>query len=156
MFSKDEAKQLTTTFWTTFGQISQSKRVAEGRTKKWLTHRTGIAAVSLRFEANRRWAQVGIEIIGRTPNEQNRYYNKFLSLREMLDEAFQQQLIWDPDYPLLYGNSCCRIYCQIKDVSTYNKNTWPAIFAFFYEKMTLLEDFFLEYKEFIQEVDSEE
>ena len=151
MFSKDEAKKIRQHFWTTFGKISARKKEAEGKDKKWITYHTGINAINLKFDFTRKLAMVGIDIECDSLKEQDKYYNRLLGLRKILDSSFPEPLIWNEDFELENGKYIARIYRKLEDVSIYNKQSWPRVFQFFYDNMLIIEQFYLDYRDIIKD-----
>ncbi len=58
----------------------------------------------------------------------------------------------DEFYVLDNGKVISRIWVTKTNVSIFNKNSWPDIFAFFVEKMSAFEMFYYEYEDFIKDV----
>jgi hypothetical protein len=121
-----------------------------GQSKKWITHDTGINAVSLKFDATPKYAIVAIDIDTKNIEDQDRYFSKFISLKTLLEESFPSPLIWEEDFQLENDKYISRIYTEIKEVSIYNKESWPEIFNFFFTNMIALEEFYLDYIDVIK------
>lgn len=150
MFSKEESKKIKKEFWTKFGRFSQRKRTKLGLSKRWISHYTGIHDLSLKFDFERKKAIVGIEISGNKLNEE-KYYDKLLSLKTILDESFKVNPEWNPQYELPDGKIVIKIYHLLEDVNIHDKNCWPKVFNFFFEHMIIYESFYLEYMEYIKD-----
>ncbi len=153
MYGKEEAKQLRKDFWTTFGQISKTKRMALGKSRSWITYNTGINEVYLKFEASRKSAIVAIDIDSKHEYRRERFYERFLAFKNILNDEFDNELNWDSDYLLEDGRSISRIYIEKTGISFYNKEEWGVFFEFFFDNMIKLEDFYLEYKDIIARKD---
>ena len=142
MFSKQEAQQLRTEFWITFGKSFP---------RKWLLYDTKIKDFSFKFYADNKKAEVSIDIEMKDELFRNAYYEKIWSLEEMLKEEvdlFQKEEF----YTLENGKIISRIWVTLDNVSVFNKNTWRQIFEFFVEKMEAYERFYYEYEDFIKDV----
>jgi len=63
-------------------------------------------------------------------------------------------LVFEKNYTLENGKTISRIWVEKTGVGFSNKNTWDAIFDFFNENMHALEMFYLEYDEFIKDVEN--
>lgn len=142
MFTKQEAQQLRTEFWIAFGKSFP---------RKWLLYDTKVKDFSFKFYADKKKAEVSLDIEMKDELFRNAYYEKIWSLEEMLKEEiadFQK----DEFYTLENGKVIARIWVTKENVSVLNKNTWQEIFEFFVEKMTGFENFYFEYEDFIKDV----
>lgn len=145
MYSKEENKQLVLEFWSEFKKYSKRKRK-----NKWIMQDTGINKVKLKFEFNEIFARVGIDIIANDLEKRVYYYEKFESLKNILETALGQEMIWDLEYPVNDKKQMAKIYLEKTDVSIYNKDAWNAVFEFFYKNMKIIERIFNEYYDFIK------
>ena len=142
MFSKQEAQQLKTEFWTAFGKSFP---------RKWILYDTKIKDFSFKFYVDNKKAEVSIDIEMKDEIFRNAYYEKIWSLETILEEeigSFNK----DEFYTLENGKIISRIWVEKSGISIYNKNTWQETFEFFVEKMDAFERFFWEYEDFIKDV----
>lgn len=72
MFSKQEAAQLKTEFWTAFGKSFP---------RKWLLYDTKIKDFSFKFYADNKKAEVSLDIEMKDELFRNAYYEKIESLK---------------------------------------------------------------------------
>ena len=142
MFSKEESKKIRQEFWTTFGKKYP---------RKWLLYNTKIKDVTLKFTFNTKKAQVSIDIEPYDTIIKAYYYDKFLSLKNILINEYIEDIIFDEYYELDNGKVISRVYAELKEVSIHNKNTWEQTMNFLFDKMHQLETFFVEYKDFIED-----
>ncbi|MEO5789767.1 DUF4268 domain-containing protein, partial [Gelidibacter sp.] len=78
------------------------------------------------------------------------YWDKLQSLKTILTEEFLPEVVYEEEYFLENGKEISRIYVPLNQkVSIHNKNNWRDVMEFFNEKMALFEDFFEDYKDFI-------
>ncbi|WP_298538518.1 DUF4268 domain-containing protein [uncultured Aquimarina sp.] len=141
MFSKEESKKIRQEFWTTFGKTHP---------RKWLLYNTKIKDVTLKFTFTTKVAQVSIDIEPYDKVIRAYYYDKFLSLKNIILSEYLDDIIFDEYYQLENEKVISRIYAELPDVSIHNKKTWEMTMKFLNEKMLILETFFLEYKDFIE------
>jgi len=143
MFNREESRQLRELFWTSYGKSFP---------RKWLLYNTKIKDVSLKFQADRKIALVCIDIELEDEYDRLEQYEKFESLKAILETEYLPEVIFDDDYYLEKSQkSICRIYVlHEKKFSIHNKDTWRDAYEFFNKHMDLLESFFLEYKDFIE------
>ncbi len=140
MFSREESKKIRQEFWTSFGKKYP---------RKWLLYDTKIKDVTLKFTFTTKKAQVSIDI---EPNDEvirAYYYDKFVSLKAIVTSEYLEEVIYDENYELENGKIIPRVYVELLDVSIHNTKTWEETMKFLNQKMSKLEEFFLEYKDFI-------
>jgi len=141
MFSKEESKKIRQEFWTSFG-IDYPR--------KWLLYNTKIKDVTLKFTFTSGVAQVSIDI---EPNDEvirAYYYDKFISLKGILISEYLKDIVFNESYELENGKVISRLYTELQNVSIHNKKTWEETMLFLSKKMAKLEEFFIEYKDFIE------
>ncbi|WP_234859130.1 DUF4268 domain-containing protein [Aquimarina aquimarini] len=141
MFSKSESKEIRQEFWTNFGKQFPHK---------WLLYNTKIKDVTLKFTFTTKKAQVSIDIEPYDALIQEYYYDKFISLKNIITSQYIQDIIFDDQYQLENGKIISRLYIELEDVSIHNKNTWKEVMLFLNDNMRKLESFFIEYKDFIE------
>ena len=142
MFSKEEAAKLKKEFWIAFGKSFP---------RKWLLYDTKIKDFSFKFTADKRKAEVSLDIEMKDELFRNAYYEKIWSLEDMLKDyigEFQK----DEFYTLENGKTIARIWVEKEGVSIFNKESWREIFEFFVEKMDGFERFFYDFEDFIKDV----
>ncbi len=142
MFSKLESKQIRQEFWTSFGKEYP---------RKWLLYNTKIKDVTLKFTFTTKKAQVSIDIEPYDKIIKAYYYEKLISLKKILTSEFIEDIVYDEFYELDSSKVISRIYVEIDNVSIHNRNTWPETMIFLSKNMDKLEEFFLEYKEYISD-----
>ena len=138
MFSKAESKKLRQQFWTSFGIVFR---------RKWLLYDTGIKEIQLKFTFNQKFAQVSIDIFDEDPLIRPYYFEKLLSLKNILISEYLSEAIFDEEYILPEGKIISRVYVQLENVNIHNRNQWPEVMKFLNVTMEQMEDFFVEYKD---------
>lgn len=150
MYSKEEAKVIRKRFWNSFEQFSKKGRKRLGKSSTWMLQKTGIKGFSLKFDANNKAVQVGFEIASKGLQRQLKYYEKMQSLKALLDDEFNQQLIWNDHYLTENGKEVFRIYIEKTRLNLFKEEDWNQIFDFFFKQMNTLEDWFMEYRDIIK------
>lgn len=140
MFSKEEAKRLREEFWTHFGKEYP---------RKWILYDTKIKEIQLKFTFTPEVAQVSLDISSSDELIREYYWDKMLSLKNILLNEYLPDAIFDENYFLPEGKIVSRVYAEIKKVNIYRKNDWLQVQEFLYGRMELLEIFFLEYRDII-------
>ncbi len=144
MYSKEETQKLKREFWVTF---------AEKYPRKWVLYDTKIKDFSFKFYVDNKKAQVLIDIEHRNDDKRTAYFEKIEALKNILEEEFIKDLVFEKDYVLESGKTISRIWVEKLGVGVSNRNNWDIIFDFYNEKMSALELFYLEYDEFIKDVE---
>lgn len=142
MFSKEESAKLRKEFWVSFGKSFP---------KKWIFHNTGLKGFAFKFVADRKNAMVCLDLEHPDEIANELLFEQLLSLKNILEEQFLPEIIFDKSYELDNGKIISRIYViHHKKFSIHNKNTWQACFEFFRETMPKFEAFYLEYEDYIK------
>ena len=145
MYSREESQKIKREFWVAF---------AEKYPRKWVLYDTKIKDFSFKFFVDNKKAQVLIDIEHRSDEKRTAYFEKIEALKNILEEEFVADLVYEKNYTLESGKTISRIWVEKSGVGFSNRNNWDAIFDFFFEKMNALEMFYLEYDEFIKDIDS--
>jgi hypothetical protein len=145
MYSREETQKLKREFWVTF---------AEKYPRKWVLYDTKIKDFSFKFYVDNKKAQVLIDIEHRSDEKRNAYFEKIEALKNILEEEFVKDLVYEKNHVLENGKTIARIWVERLGVGFSNRNYWDEIFDFYFEKMNALELFYLEYDEFIKDIDS--
>jgi len=143
MYSKEESQRIKREFWVAF---------AEKYPRKWVLYDTKIKDFSFKFYVDNKKAQVFIDIEQRSDEKRTAYFEKIEALKNILEEEFIKDLVFEKNYTLESGKTISRIWTEIQGVGFSNRNNWDTIFDFFNEKMHALEMFYLEYDEFIKDI----
>jgi len=144
MYSKQENQKLKQEFWVTF---------SEKYPRKWVLYDTKIKDFSFKFFVDNTKAQVSIDIEPRSDEKRLAYFEKLQALATILEEEFVANLVFEKNYTLENGKTISRIWVEKLGITVSNRNYWAAIFSFFNEKMSALELFYLEYDEFIKDIE---
>lgn len=144
MYSKEETQKLKREFWVTF---------ADKYPRKWVLYDTKIKDFSFKFYVDNKKAQVLIDIEHRNDEKRVAYFDKITALKNILEEEFVQDLVFEKEYTLENGKTISRIWVEKLGVGVSNRKYWDEIFEFYNEKMNALELFYLEYDEFIKDID---
>lgn len=142
MFSKHEAQQLKTEFWTVFGKSFP---------RKWMLYDTKIKDFSFKFLADNKKAEVALNIEMKDELFRSAYYDKIWSLEDILKD-YIGEFHKDAEYRFDNGKTISRVWVEKHGVSIYNKDSWRDIFEFFVEKMDGFERFFYEFEDYIKDV----
>lgn len=145
MFSKEEAKIIRKEFWTAFGRMSKAKKK-----RQWLLYNTKVKDLNLKFNADRGFCGVSIDIEFKNNMKRHLFFDAISSLKTVFDAEFKDGLIWDKDYLLDNEKIISRIYYNLEGVNIYKKSDWPKMFRFIFENMMSLEGLYIEYEDIIE------
>jgi len=145
MYSREESQRIKREFWVAF---------AEKYPRKWVLYDTKIKDFSFKFYVDNKKAQVLIDIEHRSDEKRYAYFEKLEALKNILEEEFIKDLVFEKNHTLESGKNISRIWVEKLGVGFSNRNTWDIIFDFFNENMHALEMFYLEYDEFIKDVEN--
>ncbi len=141
MFSKEESRKLREDFWISFGKSFP---------RKWILYDTKIKGFSFKFYFDTNVALVVLDLEDDLENRIN-YWEKLQSLKSILKNEYLPNAIFEEDYILENGKDISRIYVSIdQNVSIHNKNTWRDVMEFFNKNMILFEQFFEDYRDFME------
>jgi hypothetical protein len=143
MYSREETQRLKRDFWIAF---------AEKYPRKWVLYDTKIKDFSFKFYVDNKKAQVLIDIEPRNEDSRIAYFEKLEDLKNILEEEFIKDLVFEKNFVLENGKTISRIWVEKLGISVSDKKYWDEIFDFLNEKMHALEMFFLEYDEFIKAI----
>ena len=144
MYSKEENQRLKREFWIAF---------AEKYPRKWMLYDTKIKDFSFKFYLDNKKAQVLIDIEHRSYEKRIAYFEKIEALKNILEEEFIKDLVFEKEHTLESGKTISRIWIEKLGVGVSNRKYWDEIFDFYNEKMNALEMFYLEYDGFIKDIE---
>ncbi|MDO4782406.1 MAG: DUF4268 domain-containing protein [Capnocytophaga felis] len=142
MYSKAEAKKLREDFWISFGKSFP---------RKWVLYNTKIKDFSFKFYFDTKKAIVSLDIEDNILSNRILYYEKLISLKNILLEEYLPDAIFEDCYFLDNKKEISRVYVQKENVNIHNKDTWRETMEFLYEKMSKFEEFWYEYEDVIKE-----
>jgi hypothetical protein len=144
MYSKLETQRLKHEFWVEFAQKYP---------RKWLLYDTKIKDFSFKFYVDNKKAQVLIDIEHRNDEKRIAYFKKLQALKNILEEEFVKDLIFEKEHTLESGKIISRIWVEKLGVGVSNRKKWDEIFKFYNEKMDALEAFYSDYDSFIKDIE---
>lgn len=144
MYSKQENQRLKQEFWVRF---------AEQYPHKWVLYDTKIKDFSFKFFVDNTKAQVSIDIEHKNEEKRLAYFDKIVALKNILEDEFIKDLVYQRNYTLENGKTISRIWIERLGISVSNRIYWDTIYDFFNDNMNALEMFYLEYDAFIKDID---
>lgn len=151
MYTHEEAKQIRQQFWDTFGRRCEIIPALRHQKKKWVLYDTKIRGIDLKFEAGRDEALVIIEINSSSEERRLHIFETMGKYKTLLEDGFEDGLIWDFCVVRESGQEVCRIYEKMRHADIHKQKQWPDIFNFLIDNMLLLERNFMEIRDVLQE-----
>ncbi|ATA75361.1 MULTISPECIES: DUF4268 domain-containing protein [Capnocytophaga] len=142
MFSRAEAKKLREEFWISFGKSFP---------RKWVLYDTKIKDFSFKFYFDQKKAMVTLDIEDNNLENRCLYYNKMLSLKQILLTEYLPDAIFEETHILPNQKEISRVYVQKYGVNIHNKESWRETMEFLYRTMSQFESFWFEYEDVIKE-----
>lgn len=133
-------------FWTAFGQYMTPVFSAGGEKVSWLNYKTGVKNIFFRLQADGHKASVAVEVTHPEEGLRKLYFERFLALRTIFEEAVGEEWIWYADTVDEWGKKLSRIYTERFDVSVFRKEDWPALISFFKPRIIALDEFWSDAK----------
>lgn len=146
MYSRQETAQLKQEFWTAFGRYMSPVLSAEGENINWMNYKTVEKNIYFRMNADNKKASVAIELTHKDAGLQSLYFEQFIQLKNMLQNALQEEWIWVQQTHDESGKIISRIYTELNDVNIFDKNHWPQLISFFKPRIIVLDAFWSEAK----------
>ena len=147
MFTREEAKEIRMRFWDGFKRYCRQKHVY----RKWVLTGVKIPSVQLKFYVDEKKALVLFQIDHKSELRRFEVYECILSYQTLVRAECGDDLMWDEEYTGIEGQVVSAIYFELPGVSLYRTEDHERIYAFFTEKMPLLEDLYYEYRDLINE-----
>ncbi len=141
MYSREAASLIKQEFWTVFGQYMRPVPSAEGLKINWINYHTGVRDVFFRMEAGAQSASIAISFEHRDTEIQALYFEQMLELKTVLHNTLEEKWQWRKHQSLQHGKIVSRIYCDLPNVSVFNKDHWPTLISFFKPRLIALDSF---------------
>ncbi|TKG88141.1 DUF4268 domain-containing protein [Puteibacter caeruleilacunae] len=151
MYSKEEKKKLVRDFWNQFDEYSSQIPELMHKKKKWMLYNTKIAGVTFKFDVQRKYTAVILELSQRNEKRRLEMYEKLESYKAIIEEGFEDGLIWDFAFVRESGQEVCRVFTELEGPDFHRKSDWEAIFEFMATNMMRLENSFLDIRDILQQ-----
>lgn len=147
MYSREEASQLKTRFWTNFGQYMRPLSNADGQTTNWLNYKTGIRYLNFRMDADTKQTSIAIECRHPDVELQQYYFEQFQQLKKLLESTLGEEWTWELHQRDEDGKLFSRIYTTLPGVNVFRESDWPTIISFLKPRILALDEFWCMVKE---------
>lgn len=147
MYSKEEAHQVKTKFWTSFGQYMKLHKSSEGQTTNWLNYKTGVRDIFFKAGVNNKFASVSIEITHKDLSMQELVFAQFEEFQPLFNSHFEDEWIWDKEHYDEQGKIISSIKLTLENVSIFKESDWVLIINFLKINLLKLDEFWNEVKD---------
>jgi hypothetical protein len=152
MFSKQEAAALRQEFWTTFGRYLAPIPSAGGGRANWVNYKTGVRDIQFRMDADNKRAIISIELTHKDPGVQELVFAQFEELKTLLHNTLGETWTWEPQVRNEHGQRISRVFCELENVSVFRREDWPAMIAFFKQRIIALDEFWSMARDIFEEL----
>ena len=114
---------------------------ASGEAVNWLNYKTGVRNIFFRMDADQQSAHVGIELQHAMEAKRIHYYNHFVALKNLLEQTTGNKWQWQAAVLDENGQPISRISQSLNSVNILEESDWPAIIAFFKQRIIALDAF---------------
>lgn len=147
MFSKEEAHQIRTKFWTSFGQYMKLHKSSEGFEINWVNYKTGIKDLHFKTDVTNKFAIISIEMTNSDLSLQELMYEQFEEFQAMFHSYFDQEWIWSKKFHDENGKILSSIELKLEKVSIFRESDWPEIISFLKNNLLKLDEFWNDVKD---------
>lgn len=140
MFSKDQVKEIKQEFWNNFKKYCKTKHV----NRRWLLNHISVNSSQLKFDANREFAIVGIQVDDKKIENKYLIFSYWNAYKTLIEDIMGENLIWDKDFISNDNRYVSMAYLRLDNVDILKTSDHEKIYDFFIEKMSLLEDVYQE------------
>ena len=141
MYSREEAKKIKESFWTTFGNYMKPIPGADGTKVNWINYKTGIRHLFFRMDANHNSAQIHIQIAHPDKGMRALLFDQFFEYRRLLHNVLGEEWNWRLDHRDGYGKPQASIGLECFDWSVFKREDWSDLISFFKPRIILLDQF---------------
>ncbi|MFV0366475.1 MAG: DUF4268 domain-containing protein [Mangrovibacterium sp.] len=151
MYTREEEKKLRRNFWIKFAQRSELVPEIMHRKKKWILYDTSVSGVDLKFHLGRDCVMVMMELNHKNEDRRLAAFELLSSYKVIVEEGFDEGLIWELCYERESGEQVSRIYVENREFDFHRQYQWEDIFNFYVDHMLKLERNFFEIQDILKE-----
>jgi hypothetical protein len=152
MYRREEASKLRQQFWITFGKYLKPILSAEGLPINWINYKTGVKNISFKMDADQRQVSIAIVISHSDESIKALYFEQFLTLKRLFNEAMGEEWEWEPNAQNEFGAGLSRISKTNFDVNIYDQQHWPALISFLKPRIIALDQFWTDVKPIFEQL----
>lgn len=147
MYSKEEAQQIRTKFWISFGQYMKLHKSSEGIEINWINYKTGIKDLFFKTDVDNKSAKISIEITHKDLSLQELMYDQFEEFQALFNSYFEEEWIWIKHQDDGQGKVISIIELKLDGVSVFRESDWIHIINFLKNNLLKLDEFWNDVKD---------
>jgi len=151
MFSREEKKQLNTSFFKRFQRHMSSHRITGGGGGRWEAYKTGVKGLYFRMLTFPEVA-VAIDLQFKEDDVRELFFEQFQELAKILENEWNEVPIFHKNFTLESGVVVSRIVVSKEGAYFYDKNQWDEIIAWYETKLVGLDSFWETVGDIIKEL----
>lgn len=147
MYSKEEAQQIRTKFWISFGQYMKLHKSSEGEAINWINYKTGIKDLYFKTDVDSKSAKISVELTHKDLSIQELMFEQFEEFQPMFNSYFGGEWIWSKQYLDDQGKVISSIESKLEGVSIFRESDWVNIINFLKTNLIKLDGFWNDVKD---------
>lgn len=151
MFSREEKKQLNTSFFKRFQRQMGSHRITGGGGGRWEAYKTGVKGIYFRMLTFPEVA-VAIDLQFKEEDVRELFFEQFQELSKLLENEWNETPVFYKKFILDSGVEVSRICVSKPDAYFYDKKQWDEIIAWYENKLVGLDSFWETVGDIIKEL----
>ncbi len=139
MYSKKELSELKTDFWEGFSRFTSYYSIEIGEDIKWMYYKTRVSGLEFKFELEKKYCSVIIEVNGRDEVRLNNIYNDLISFKSLIISSVESEIIWEAKHEINDRKFVSRVYIEQHGLNYLNRMHWPELYRFMAKNMLELQ-----------------
>ena len=149
MLSREEQKQINSSFWDGFKEFTKKIKSSNGRRINWLSYPSDVKDVYIRLHAGTKEAGVFFDIQPKDIGVRAIIWEQMTELKKVMESTMQLEGEWFENAILPDGRMISRIAWTRTELNYLNKEDHAEIYAFLKDTMVAFDAFYQEFKEIL-------
>lgn len=124
-----------------------------GTKTNWINYKTGVKDLYLKMDATGKTTRIGIEITHKDQGLRDLFYEQLQEFKLLIEQAMNEEWIWDQNMFNESGKSISRIYIEIHG-NIFVKDEWGEMFSFLKKRLIAFDDFWSDAKDVFKALES--
>lgn len=150
MYSKEEAIQIRTKFWTSFGQYMKLHKSSEDQPVNWVNYKTGIKDLFFKTDVDNKSARISIEMTHKDLSLQELMFEQFEEFNHLFNSYFDEEWNWSKLHYDEHGKIISSIELKLENVSIFRESDWPQVINFLKMNLIKVDEFWNEVKDLFE------
>ena len=135
MYSKKELSDLKADFWEAFSRFTSYYSIEIGEDIKWKYYKTAVSGLEYKFELEKKYCSVILEVNAKPEERKIQIYNDLLSFKNIIVADIESDVVWEPKHDINNSKYVSRFYVEQYGLNYLNRLHWPNIFRFMAKNM---------------------